>query len=214
MFSTKRLVASSENSAGLARTMPRTSSATTGQNYFTQTDGTATADWFEVISENFMIRGGRPLHVLERARRLAPIVLHGVSIEIPDGSFTVLVGPSGCGKSTLLRMIAGLEDISAGEISIGGRIVNRIEPKDRDIAMVFQNYALYPHMTNYENMAYGLKIAKVPKDEIKARGLPSPDLGDALALTFAYPVKKHDRLLGHIRASDARNEVLEYQPFK
>ena len=96
-------------------------------------------------------------------------ILHGVDISIPDGSFTVLVGPSGCGKSTLLRMIAGLEHISGGDILIGGKRVNDVLPKQRDIAMVFQNYALYPHMTVYENMAYGLKIAKVPKDEIEQR---------------------------------------------
>ena len=96
-------------------------------------------------------------------------VIHGVNADIADGEFVVIVGPSGCGKSTLLRMVAGLEEISGGEISIGGRVVNNLEPAERDIAMVFQNYALYPHMTNFENMAYGLKIAKVPKDEIKAR---------------------------------------------
>ncbi|AVS75312.1 sn-glycerol-3-phosphate import ATP-binding protein UgpC [Paracidovorax cattleyae] len=96
-------------------------------------------------------------------------VIHGVSAEIADGEFIVIVGPSGCGKSTLLRMVAGLEEISGGEIAIGPRVVNNLEPAQRDIAMVFQNYALYPHMTNFENMAYGLKIAKVPKDEIKAR---------------------------------------------
>ena len=96
-------------------------------------------------------------------------VIHGVNAEIADGEFIVIVGPSGCGKSTLLRMVAGLEEISGGEIAIGNRVVNNLEPAQRDIAMVFQNYALYPHMTNFENMAYGLKIAKVPKDEIKAR---------------------------------------------
>ena len=96
-------------------------------------------------------------------------VIHGVNAEIKDGEFIVIVGPSGCGKSTLLRMIAGLEEISGGDISIGDRVVNNLEPAQRDIAMVFQNYALYPHMTNFENMAYGLKIAKVPKEEIKAR---------------------------------------------
>jgi multiple sugar transport system ATP-binding protein len=87
-------------------------------------------------------------------------VLHGVSIEIPDGSFTVLVGPSGCGKSTLLRMVAGLENISGGEIAIADRVVNQVPPKERDIAMVFQNYALYPHMTVKENMAFSLTLAK------------------------------------------------------
>ena len=96
-------------------------------------------------------------------------VIHGVNAEIADGEFIVIVGPSGCGKSTLLRMVAGLEEISGGEISIGNRVVNDLEPAERDIAMVFQNYALYPHMTVFDNMAYGLKIAKVPKDEIKAR---------------------------------------------
>ncbi|HOF52050.1 MAG TPA: ATP-binding cassette domain-containing protein, partial [Rhodoferax sp.] len=87
-------------------------------------------------------------------------VIHGVNAQIADGEFVVIVGPSGCGKSTLLRMVAGLEEISSGEICIGGRVVNRLEPSERDIAMVFQNYALYPHMTVFENMAYGLKIAK------------------------------------------------------
>ncbi|MGI9464967.1 MAG: ABC transporter ATP-binding protein [Aestuariivirgaceae bacterium] len=87
-------------------------------------------------------------------------VLHGVSIDIPNESFTVLVGPSGCGKSTLLRMIAGLEEVTSGEISIGGRVVNQMPPKERDIAMVFQNYALYPHMTVFDNMGFSLKLAK------------------------------------------------------
>ena len=96
-------------------------------------------------------------------------VLHGVSAEIADHEFIVIVGPSGCGKSTLLRMVAGLEEISEGEISIGGRVVNNLEPSERDIAMVFQNYALYPHMTVFDNMAYGLKIAKVPAADIRQR---------------------------------------------
>ena len=96
-------------------------------------------------------------------------VLHGVNAEIQDGEFVVIVGPSGCGKSTLLRMVAGLEEISDGQLLIGDKVVNDVEPAKRDIAMVFQNYALYPHMSNYENMAYGLKIAKVPPEEIKRR---------------------------------------------
>jgi sn-glycerol 3-phosphate transport system ATP-binding protein len=96
-------------------------------------------------------------------------VIHGVSADIHDGEFVVIVGPSGCGKSTLLRMVAGLEEISSGDIAIGNRVVNNLEPSERDIAMVFQNYALYPHMSVFENMAYGLKIAKVPPDEIKTR---------------------------------------------
>ena len=96
-------------------------------------------------------------------------VIRGVNAEVQDGEFVVIVGPSGCGKSTLLRMVAGLEEITSGELRIGDRVVNDMEPAKRDIAMVFQNYALYPHMSNYDNMAYGLKIAKVPKDEIRAR---------------------------------------------
>ncbi len=96
-------------------------------------------------------------------------VIHGVSAEIIDGEFIVIVGPSGCGKSTLLRMVAGLEEISGGEIAIGPRVVNELEPAERDIAMVFQNYALYPHMTVFDNMAYGLKIKKLPKEEIQRR---------------------------------------------
>jgi sn-glycerol 3-phosphate transport system ATP-binding protein len=93
----------------------------------------------------------------------------GVSFDVPDGHFCVMVGPSGCGKSTLLRMIAGVETVSAGEIRIGARVVNDIEPSERDIAMVFQNYALYPHMRVYDNMAYGLRNRKTPKPEIDKR---------------------------------------------
>jgi len=96
-------------------------------------------------------------------------VIHGVSIDVTDGEFIVIVGPSGCGKSTLLRMVAGLETVTSGEVQIGGAHVNEVEPMDRDIAMVFQNYALYPHMSVFDNMAYGLKIAKVPKSEIADR---------------------------------------------
>jgi multiple sugar transport system ATP-binding protein len=105
-----------------------------------------------------------------------------VTLEIKDSEFLVLVGPSGCGKTTALRMIAGLEEASAGEIWIGDRLVNDVSPKDRDIAMVFQNYALYPHMSVFDNMAFGLKLRRVPRDEIKRRvgeaakmlGLPDP----------------------------------------
>jgi sn-glycerol 3-phosphate transport system ATP-binding protein len=96
-------------------------------------------------------------------------IIKGINFEVGDGQFCVLVGPSGCGKSTLLRMVAGLETISGGEIDIGGRIVNQIEPADRDIAMVFQNYALYPHMSVYNNMAYGLRNRGMPKPEIDTR---------------------------------------------
>ena len=96
-------------------------------------------------------------------------VIHGVSMDIADGEFIVILGPSGCGKSTLLRMVAGLEPITAGEIRIGERVVNNLEPKDRDIAMVFQNYALYPHMSVYDNMSYGLRIRGFSRQDIETR---------------------------------------------
>jgi len=96
-------------------------------------------------------------------------VIKGVNLAIKDGEFVVFVGPSGCGKSTLLRMIAGLEEITSGEISIGGRVVNTLAPKDRDIAMVFQSYALYPHMTVEQNMGFSLKLQRVNKDEMQKR---------------------------------------------
>ena len=96
-------------------------------------------------------------------------VIHDLSIDINEGELIVIVGPSGCGKSTLLRMVAGLEDINSGSILIDNKIVNEFEPMERNIAMVFQNYALYPHMTVFENMSYGLKILKIPKDEISSR---------------------------------------------
>src|SRR5882724_285044 len=96
-------------------------------------------------------------------------IVHGIDLEVSDGEFVVVLGPSGCGKSTLLRLIAGLEQITAGEIAIGGRVVNKLEPRERGCAMVFQNYALYPHMTVAENIGYALKVAGVPKSERMAR---------------------------------------------
>ena len=96
-------------------------------------------------------------------------VIHDLSIDVKDGELIVIVGPSGCGKSTLLRMVAGLEDANQGDITIDGKKVNELEPMERNIAMVFQNYALYPHMSVFDNMAYGLKIAKVSKEEINSR---------------------------------------------
>ena len=96
-------------------------------------------------------------------------VIHGLSMDVQDGEFIVIVGPSGCGKSTLMRMVAGLESITEGEVLIGGNVVNTLEPAERDIAMVFQNYALYPHMSVYDNMAYGLKIRKLSKADIRER---------------------------------------------
>ncbi|MDQ4079961.1 MAG: sn-glycerol-3-phosphate ABC transporter ATP-binding protein UgpC [Gemmatimonadota bacterium] len=108
------------------------------------------------------------------------VAVHGVDLDVADGEFVVLVGPSGCGKSTTLRMIAGLESITAGKLSIGGRVVNDVPPKDRDIAMVFQNYALYPHMSVRENMAFALKLRKMPKVEIDQR---VREAADVLGLT-------------------------------
>ncbi|HRE21919.1 MAG TPA: ATP-binding cassette domain-containing protein, partial [Rhabdaerophilum sp.] len=96
-------------------------------------------------------------------------IIHGVNIDIEDGEFVILVGPSGCGKSTLLRMLAGLENITSGEISIGNRVVNHVQPKERDIAMVFQNYALYPHMSVADNMAFSMKLRGAPQSEITER---------------------------------------------
>src|SRR6476659_8610800 len=109
---------------------------------------------------------------LEQVSKIYPggtMAVDRIDLDIPDGSLTVLVGPSGCGKTTLLRMIAGLEDITGGTVQIGDRVVNQVAPKDRDIAMVFQNYALYPHMSVYENVAFGLRERKVKKKEIDVR---------------------------------------------
>ena len=110
--------------------------------------------------------------IIEQVVKVYPgnvTAVKGIDLHIHDGEFMVLVGPSGCGKSTTLRMVAGLEEISGGEVRIGERVVNDVPPKDRDIAMVFQNYALYTHMTVYKNMAFGLKLRKFPKAEIDQR---------------------------------------------
>ncbi len=114
-------------------------------------------------------------------------VIRGVDVDIADGEFCVLVGPSGCGKSTLLRMIAGLEEISEGEVAIGGRVVNRVPPKQRDIAMVFQNYALYPHMTVRDNMSFALMLAKQSKVEIETRVKKAADILGLSGLLDRYP---------------------------
>lgn len=135
-------------------------------------------------------------------------VIHGVNAEIADGEFIVIVGPSGCGKSTLLRMVAGLEEITEGEISIGNRVVNDLEPSERDIAMVFQNYALYPHMSVFDNMAYGLKIAKVPTDEIKAR----VDKAAKILELGPYLARKPRELSGGQRQRVAMGRAIVRQP--
>src|ERR1700722_16468522 len=111
----------------------------------------------------------------------------GIDLEIDDEEFVVLVGPSGCGKSTTLRMIAGLKEITSGEIWIGGDVVNDVPPRDRDIAMVFQNYALYPHMSVFDNMAFGLKLRKFPKTEIKKRVDEAARILDIQALLQRKP---------------------------
>jgi sn-glycerol 3-phosphate transport system ATP-binding protein len=135
-------------------------------------------------------------------------VIHGVSAEIADGEFIVIVGPSGCGKSTLLRMVAGLEEISGGQISIAGRVVNDVEPSERDIAMVFQNYALYPHMSVFDNMAYGLKIAKVPLAEIKSR----VDKAAAILQLGPYLARKPRELSGGQRQRVAMGRAIVREP--
>jgi sn-glycerol 3-phosphate transport system ATP-binding protein len=134
--------------------------------------------------------------------------IKGVDVEIADGQFCVLVGPSGCGKSTLLRMVAGLETITSGEIAIGGRVVNQIEPAERDIAMVFQNYALYPHMTVYDNMAYGLRNRKMPKPEINSR---VRDAARILELTTMLD-RKPRQLSGGQRQRVAMGRAIVRQP--
>jgi sn-glycerol 3-phosphate transport system ATP-binding protein len=135
-------------------------------------------------------------------------VIHGVNAEINDGEFVVIVGPSGCGKSTLLRMVAGLEEISEGSISIDGRVVNDLEPSERDIAMVFQNYALYPHMSVFTNMAYGLKIAKVPEAEIKQR----VDKAAAMLELGPYLERKPRELSGGQRQRVAMGRAIVRKP--
>ena len=114
-------------------------------------------------------------------------IIHGITLAIENGEFVVLVGPSGCGKSTLLRMIAGLEEISGGEVVIGGRVVNNVPPKSRDIAMVFQNYALYPHMTVFNNMAFSLKLAKVASAEIQTRVKRAAEILSLMPYLERYP---------------------------
>jgi multiple sugar transport system ATP-binding protein len=135
-------------------------------------------------------------------------VVHGVDVSIADGEFCVLVGPSGCGKSTLLRMVAGLEEISGGEVRIGGRVVNKVAPKERDIAMVFQNYALYPHMTVYENMAFSLKLAGLPAAQVRQR---AEDAAQILGLT-EYLARYPRQLSGGQRQRVAMGRAIVRKP--
>ena len=149
-------------------------------------------------------------HLIKRygTGKSANQVIHGVSAEIADGEFVVIVGPSGCGKSTLLRMVAGLEEVTGGEIRIGNRLVNGLEPAERDIAMVFQNYALYPHMSVFENMAYGLKIAKVPAAEIRQR----VDKAAAILEILPFLQRKPRELSGGQRQRVAMGRAIVRQP--
>jgi sn-glycerol 3-phosphate transport system ATP-binding protein len=135
--------------------------------------------------------------------------IHGVDVDIADGEFIVLVGPSGCGKSTLMRMIAGLETVTGGTISIGEREVNNLEPADRDIAMVFQNYALYPHMNVFDNMAYGLKIRGLPKSEIQQR---VENAAEILELTGDQLTRKPRQLSGGQRQRVAMGRAIVREP--
>ncbi len=135
--------------------------------------------------------------------------IHGVDVDVKDGEFLVLVGPSGCGKSTLLRMIAGLETVSGGELKIGDKIVNDLEPSKRDIAMVFQNYALYPHMTVYNNMAYGLKIMGLSKSEIDER---VKNVAGILELTDEQLTRKPRQLSGGQRQRVAMGRAIVRKP--
>ncbi len=146
-------------------------------------------------------------HVTKEYARGARAV-NDVSLHVEDGEFLVLVGPSGCGKSTLLRMVAGLEEITAGEIQIGGRVVNEMPPKDRDIAMVFQNYALYPHMTVFENMAFGLRRRKVPDAEVQRQVRAAAEL---LGLE-AYLLRRPRELSGGERQRVALGRAIVRQP--
>jgi sn-glycerol 3-phosphate transport system ATP-binding protein len=150
--------------------------------------------------KNIVKRYGKGRHELQ--------VIHGVDAQIADREFVVIVGPSGCGKSTLLRMVAGLEEISGGEIYIGDRLVNNLEPAERDIAMVFQNYALYPHMSVFDNMAYGLKIKKMPVAEIKTR----VDKAAAILELGALLERKPRQLSGGQRQRVAMGRAIVRQP--
>src|ERR1019366_6365238 len=135
-------------------------------------------------------------------------VIEGVTIDVADGEFVVIVGPSGCGKSTLLRMLAGLEPVTSGDVMIGGKVVNELAPKDRNIAMVFQNYALYPHMSVYGNMAYGLKIHGLPKAEIEARVQQAAEI-----LQLAELLKRNPRdLSGGQRQRVAMGRAIVREP--
>jgi sn-glycerol 3-phosphate transport system ATP-binding protein len=147
----------------------------------------------------------------ERVSKIYPDgtrAVNDINLDVQDGEFMVLVGPSGCGKTTALRMVAGLEEISGGEIWIAGKIVNDLEPSERDIAMVFQNYALYPHMTVYANMAYGLKIAKVPEAEIRAR----VDKAAAILELAPFLARKPRELSGGQRQRVAMGRAIVRQP--
>src|SRR5215468_7969375 len=148
---------------------------------------------------------------MEKLTKVYPNGVVGVAdmdLTIEDGEFLVLVGPSGCGKSTALRLVAGLESISTGELRIGDRVVNDVEPKDRDIAMVFQNYALYPHMTVYDNIGFALKLARVPRPEIDSRVRKAA----AILELEPYLSRKPGQLSGGQRQRVAMGRAIVRQP--
>src|SRR5216117_635458 len=136
------------------------------------------------------------------------VAVDRVDVDVKDGEFVVLVGPSGCGKSTTLRMIAGLESISAGTVKIGDRVVNNVPPKSRDIAMVFQNYALYPHMSVYENMAFALKLRRLPKEQIRENVRKAA----AILALMEQLVKKPGQLSGGQRQRVAMGRAIVREP--
>jgi len=145
-------------------------------------------------------------HVYKRFNKVE--IVHDINLDVKDKEFLVLVGPSGCGKSTCLRMVAGLEDLSEGDIRIGERVVNGVPPKDRDIAMVFQNYALYPHMSVFDNMAFSLKLRHFPKDQIKKR---VEEAGEILNLT-PFLKRKPKELSGGQRQRVALGRAIVREP--
>src|SRR5205809_5089812 len=145
-------------------------------------------------------------HVYKRFGKVE--VVHDITLDVKDKEFLVLVGPSGCGKSTCLRMVAGLEEASEGDIKIGDRVVNGVDPKDRDIAMVFQNYALYPHMSVFDNMAFSLRLRHFPKDQIKKR---VDDAGEILNLT-PFLKRKPKELSGGQRQRVALGRAIVREP--
>src|SRR5882757_2289875 len=191
---------------GSSRWRPRFWRCCRRSRWWCSCSGCSYADWSRRRSRTEMANVS--LRNVRKTYAGAFEAIKGIDFEVGDGQFCVLVGPSGCGKSTLLRMVAGLETISGGEIDIGGRIVNQIEPADRDIAMVFQNYALYPHMSVYNNMAYGLRNRGMAEAEIKTR------VGEAARVLELAPMleRRPRQLSGGQRQRVAMGRAIVRQP--